>query len=65
MSGSARLRALWWRLHRWIALTLALLLVPIALSAALLVCHDELDALIHPGIERRRKIGPRADIPDK
>src|SRR5262249_48441931 len=49
MSGSARLRALWWRLHRWIALTLALLLVPIALSGALLVWHDELDALIHPG----------------
>jgi len=49
MSGSTRRRALWWRLHRWIALTLALLLVPIALSGALLVWHDELDALIHPG----------------
>jgi len=44
-----RVRALWWRLHRWIALALVLLLVPISLSGALLVWHDQLDALIHPG----------------
>src|SRR5262245_66613766 len=47
-SGS-RLRAAWWTLHRWIGLALALLLVPIAVSGALLVWHDHLDALIHPG----------------
>jgi len=47
-SGS-RLRAAWWTLHRWIGLALALLLVPISVSGALLVWHDHLDALIHPG----------------
>ena len=49
MSQSARLRTVWWTLHRWIGLALAVLLVPIALSGALLVWHDQLDALVHPG----------------
>jgi uncharacterized iron-regulated membrane protein len=49
MSQSARLRTVWWTLHRWIGLALAMLLVPIALSGALLVWHDHLDALVHPG----------------
>src|SRR5262249_62339999 len=48
MSQLARLRAVWWTLHRWIGLALAVLLVPIALSGALLVWHDHVDALIHP-----------------
>jgi uncharacterized iron-regulated membrane protein len=43
-----RLRTAWWAIHRWIALALCLLLVPIAISGALLVWHDELDALVHP-----------------
>jgi len=43
-----RLRTLWWAIHRWIALLLCVLLVPIAISGALLVWHDELDALVHP-----------------
>jgi uncharacterized iron-regulated membrane protein len=49
MSQLARLRTVWWTLHRWIGLALAVLLVPIALSGALLVWHDHLDALVHPG----------------
>jgi uncharacterized iron-regulated membrane protein len=49
MSQSARVRTVWWTLHRWIGLALAVLLVPIALSGALLVWHDHLDALVHPG----------------
>jgi uncharacterized iron-regulated membrane protein len=44
----SRLRTLWWAIHRWIAVLLCLLLVPIAISGALLVWHDELDALVHP-----------------
>jgi uncharacterized iron-regulated membrane protein len=36
-------------LHRWVALSLLLLLVPISISGALLVWHDQVDALIHPG----------------
>jgi uncharacterized iron-regulated membrane protein len=43
-----RLRTAWWAIHRWIALVLCILLVPIAISGALLVWHDELDALVHP-----------------
>jgi uncharacterized iron-regulated membrane protein len=43
-----RLRTAWWAIHRWIAILLCILLVPIAISGALLVCHDELDALVHP-----------------
>ena len=34
--------------HRWIAISLFVLLVPISLSGALLVFHDELDALLNP-----------------
>jgi uncharacterized iron-regulated membrane protein len=48
-SGPARLRTVWWTLHRWVGIALALLLVPISVSGALLVWHDHLDALITPG----------------
>ena len=49
MSNAARVRAVWWTLHRWIGVGLAVLLVPISVSGALLVWHDDLDALINPG----------------
>jgi uncharacterized iron-regulated membrane protein len=49
MSNAARIRTVWWTLHRWIGVGLAVLLVPIAVSGALLVWHDHLDAVIHPG----------------
>ena len=45
---NARLRRLWLNIHLWIGLGAAALLVPISLSGALLVWHDQLDALIHP-----------------
>src|SRR5215470_1774567 len=48
MNNTAQLRTIWWTLHRWIGIALMLLLVPIAVSGALLVWHDLLDALIHP-----------------
>ena len=48
MTKPARLRTFWWTLHRWIGLGLMVLLVPIAVSGALLVWHDPLDALLHP-----------------
>src|SRR5689334_595120 len=47
-SMMSRLRTAWWAIHRWIALLLCILLVPIAISGAVLVWHDELDALVHP-----------------
>jgi uncharacterized iron-regulated membrane protein len=48
MSNPARLRTIWWTLHRWIGIALMVLLVPIAVSGALLVWHDHLDAVINP-----------------
>jgi uncharacterized iron-regulated membrane protein len=45
---SLGLRGVWRRVHRWIAITLMLLLVPMSLSGALLVWHDALDARINP-----------------
>jgi uncharacterized iron-regulated membrane protein len=43
-----RLRALWFQVHKWIGLSLAILIVPIALSGAFLVWHDALDAAVNP-----------------
>ena len=37
-----------WTVHQWIGLGLLVLLVPIAVSGALLVYHDEFDALLNP-----------------
>ena len=44
-----RLRRLWLNIHLWLGLGLAVLLIPISLSGALLVWHDHLDALVNPG----------------
>ena len=46
MATAARMRTVLWTLHRWIGIGFALLLVPIAVSGALLVWHDNLDAVI-------------------
>ncbi len=46
--ASVSFRRAFLALHRWIALILFVLLVPIALSGALLVFHDEIDALLNP-----------------
>lgn len=46
--GRARLRQFLWTIHRWIGIGFLVLLVPIAVSGALLVYHDEFDALINP-----------------
>lgn len=45
---NGRFRALLWTLHRWIGVALFVLIAPVALSGALLVFHDELDAAINP-----------------
>jgi uncharacterized iron-regulated membrane protein len=47
-STTLRLRALWFQIHKWIGLSLALLIIPIAVSGALLVWHDALDKAINP-----------------
>lgn len=48
MSISTRLRRLWLDLHLWIGVGLAVLIVPISISGAALVWHDDLDRLIAP-----------------
>ena len=46
--ASISARSVLWKIHRWIGVGLFVLLVPVALSGALLVYDDEFDALIHP-----------------
>ena len=49
MSPTAvRLRSVWFQIHKWIGITLAILVIPIALSGAALVWHDWLDEQINP-----------------
>ncbi len=45
---AALLRRLWLNVHLWIGLGLALLLIPISISGALLVLREPIDALINP-----------------
>ncbi len=47
-ASNFRLRRVFVQIHLWLGLGLAVLLVPIGLSGAALVWHDQLDALIHP-----------------
>ncbi|HTS42402.1 MAG TPA: PepSY domain-containing protein [Xanthobacteraceae bacterium] len=46
--ANGRMRRLWLNIHLWIGLGLAVLLVPISLSGALLVWHDEIEAGYQP-----------------
>jgi uncharacterized iron-regulated membrane protein len=45
---AVRLRSVWFQLHKWIGITLAILIIPIALSGSALVWHDWLDEQINP-----------------
>ena len=47
-STTLRLRGLWFQVHKWIGLTLAILIIPISVSGAALVWHDWLDETINP-----------------
>ncbi len=47
-SSTNRLRRLWLQVHKWLGITLALLIVPISLTGAALVWHDWLDEQINP-----------------
>ena len=44
----SRLRRLWFQVHKWIGLALALLIVPISLTGSALVWHDWLDERLNP-----------------
>jgi uncharacterized iron-regulated membrane protein len=56
---AAALRRLWLTVHLWIGLGLALLLIPISMSGALLVLRDPIEALINP----QRYAVSGADLP--
>jgi uncharacterized iron-regulated membrane protein len=43
-----RLRRLWFQVHKWIGLALALLIIPISLTGSALVWHDWLDERLNP-----------------
>ena len=43
-----RLRRFWLDVHLWLGVGLFVLLVPLGVSGAFLVWHDQLDAVIHP-----------------
>ena len=55
-TAKKQLRALWLQVHKWIGLTLALLIIPISLTGAALVWHDWLDAQLEP--QRHQSIAP-------
>jgi uncharacterized iron-regulated membrane protein len=49
MSPTAvRLRSLWFQVHKWLGITLAILVIPISLTGAVLVWHDWVDEQINP-----------------
>ena len=47
--------------HRWLALVLLVLLIPVAVSGGLLVWHDELDSVVNP--QRYAVSGPTVALP--
>ena len=55
-TGKKQLRALWLQVHKWIGLSLAILIIPICLTGSVLVWHDWLDAKLEP--QRHAALGP-------
>jgi uncharacterized iron-regulated membrane protein len=55
-----RLRGVWFTIHKWIGILLAILIIPVSLSGSALVWHDWLDETLNP--ERRVAHGP-AQLP--
>ncbi len=53
-----QLRAGWLQVHKWIGLSLAILIIPISLTGAALAWHDWLEAKLEP--QRHQTIGPAA-----
>ena len=47
-STNMRLRGLWFSIHKWIGILLAVLIIPISLTGSALVWHDWLDETINP-----------------
>jgi uncharacterized iron-regulated membrane protein len=60
-NGKKQLRAAWRQVHKWIGLTLAILIIPISLTGSALVWHDWLDAKLEP--QRHATLGPATLAP--
>jgi uncharacterized iron-regulated membrane protein len=60
-NGKKRLRALWLQVHKWIGLTLAILIIPISLTGSALVWHDWLDSKLEP--QRHAQLGAAKLLP--
>jgi len=60
-TAKKQLRALWLRVHKWIGLSLAVLIIPICLTGAALVWDEALDKQLHP--ERHQVLGPATLAP--
>ena len=56
-----KLRASWLTVHKWIGLTLAILIIPISVTGAALVWHDWLEARLEP--QRHQSLGTAALSP--
>jgi len=41
-------RRTWFQVHKWIGLILAILIIPLSISGAALVWHDQLDRIVNP-----------------
>ncbi|HYJ81664.1 MAG TPA: PepSY-associated TM helix domain-containing protein, partial [Allosphingosinicella sp.] len=60
--ASLRLRRLWFQVHKWIGIALALLIVPVSLTGSALVWHDWLDERLNPErvVETPASLAPSA-----
>jgi uncharacterized iron-regulated membrane protein len=47
-STSRKLRRLWFQIHKWIGLSLAILIIPISLTGSAIVWHDWVDEALNP-----------------
>ena len=54
-----RLREFWFQIHKWLGLTLAILIVPVSLTGSALVWHDWLDEQLNP----QRMVDARPGLP--
>jgi uncharacterized iron-regulated membrane protein len=46
--NTLRLRKLWFQIHKWIGILLAIVIIPVSLSGSALVWHDWLDETVNP-----------------
>lgn len=63
MATKQQLRGLWFSVHKWIGLILAVLIIPLSVTGAALVWHDWLDAQVNP--QRYAVSGPAALPPSR